>query len=225
MSAAASLSDARAILPLQQLKQKAIDALKQISGETYFKNKAINDQEIPDTADPILLSRAKQATDFLNGKTVNPFKGLSSDQLAVITYDEGGNFTVNERRAASYEADAQEYAWRRTVFQKATNELNSTGKLTEFYSEALKYYKGLPKIEQAQYPEDYESKLQGWIDQDFNYKTEGQGFAAASERILSVVSKLGNVATDVKITRVVPGAGIQLVSAGSGIQPVASEGS
>ncbi|AHG40207.1 hypothetical protein N018_08095 [Pseudomonas syringae CC1557] len=59
-------------------------------------------------------------------------------------------------------------AW---VVAEGSAEYSATGKLTDFYTSALDPYKGLPAIEQSQYPSSYEPRLQGWIDQDFNYKT------------------------------------------------------
>ncbi|RMV48630.1 hypothetical protein ALP10_04139 [Pseudomonas syringae pv. helianthi] len=53
----------------------------------------------------------------------------------------------------------------------AMAEYNSTGKFNNAFGESLEHFKGLSAIEKAQYPENYESKIQGWIDQDFNYLT------------------------------------------------------
>lgn len=177
-------------MSFQALGQKAKSIVDQIVGNTYSANKAKHDAEVPDTDDPELLARAKQATDSINGKASNPFKGMSRDQLALITYDESGTFTVNERRAAWSEAYDQEQVWRRKVIQQGTDEYNRTGKLTNFFTEVLEYYKDLPKIEQAQYPADYETQLQGWIDSDFNYFTnQAEG---KSKSPLSLIEQLLN---------------------------------
>lgn len=80
--------------------------LDSISGDGYFMGKAQHDAEVPKTDSLELISRAKQATDFLNGSDSNPFKGLSLDQLSLIARDEGGPFTLNERRAAWGEANS-----------------------------------------------------------------------------------------------------------------------
>lgn len=170
-------------LTRSELADKAKAALSQIQGDTYFANKAKNDSEIPKTSDPELLARAKQATEFVNrssnnGNEKNPFAGLSREQLASIVYDDSGTYTVNERRAASYEADRQEEVWRVKIINQAIAEYNSTGKLTNFFTSVLDHFKELPAIEQAQYPKDYVSDLESKIKLDFNYRThqaEGKG--------------------------------------------------
>ncbi|WP_135310953.1 hypothetical protein [Pseudomonas nabeulensis] len=80
-------------------KQSA-DPLNAITGDTYLANKAQHDVELPDTDNPEHLARARQATGFINGADSNPFKGLARDQLSLIARDDGGTFTINERRAA-----------------------------------------------------------------------------------------------------------------------------
>ncbi|ACO76744.1 hypothetical protein AvCA_04900 [Azotobacter vinelandii CA] len=177
-------------LSYKELGQKAATLLDQIIGDSYHYNQELHDAEVPNTDDPKLLARAEQATDFVNGKGSNPFKGMSRDQLALIAYDDSGTFTVNERRAAYLEAADQEQVWRRKVVAQATDEYNRTGKLTNFFIEVLEHYKELPAIEQAQYPSDYAARLQGMIDLDFNYmthQTEGDGASSAGliERLLA----------------------------------------
>lgn len=180
-----SESAARAVvrdssLSRKELGAKASELLSQISGDSYFANKKANDAEVPDTQDPELLARAANATQFVNGSGKNPFAGMSSDQLSLIIYDDSGSFTTNERRAAQRESHDLDYAWQQKVVAKAMAEYNETGKLTKFFTDALEHYTGLPAIEQAQYPNSYEAKLQGWIALDFNYKThtaEGTGSA------------------------------------------------
>lgn len=167
-------------LSRKELGAKASELLSQISGDGYFANKKAIDAEVPDTQDPELLERARNATQFVNGNGKNPFAGMSSDQLSLIIYDDSGSFTTNERRAAWSESFDQESAWRQKVVANSIAEYRETGKLTKFFTEALEHYKGLPAIEQAQYPNSYEAKLQGWIALDFNYKThtaEGTGSA------------------------------------------------
>lgn len=165
-------------LSRKELGAKANELLSKIFGDGYFINKKANDAEVPDTQDPVLLARAANATQFVNGSGKNPFAGMSSDQLSLIIYDDSGSFTTNERRAAWRESFDQESAWRQKVVANAMAEYNGTGKLTKFFTAALEHYKGLPVIVQAQYPNSYEAKLQGWIALDFNYKThtvEGKG--------------------------------------------------
>lgn len=181
LSKSAALATERdSSLSRKELGAKASELLSKISGDGYFTNKKANDAEVPDTQDPVLLARASNATQFLNGSGKNPFAGMSSDQLSLIIYDDSGSFTTNERRAAWSESSDQEYAWRQKVVASSIAEYNGTGKLTDFFTAALDHYNNLPAIEQAQYPNNYEAKLQGWISLDFNYKTntvEGKGSA------------------------------------------------
>lgn len=76
------------------------ELLEPITDGKYFANKAQHDAEIPDTNNEELLKRARQATGFVNGSDCNPFNGLTRDQLNLIVLDDGGPFTINERRAA-----------------------------------------------------------------------------------------------------------------------------
>jgi len=185
LAASASRADERdKTLTRSELADKAKNILNQIVGDSYYANKTLHDSEIPNTSNPELLSRAKQATAFVNdssrgGHSIkNPFSGLSREQLSNIIYDESGTYTVNERHAAWRESYDQEEAWRVKVTTQAMAEYNSTGKLTNFFSSVLDHYKELPAIEQAQYPKDYAIDLQSKIDLDFNYRThqaEGKG--------------------------------------------------
>jgi hypothetical protein len=132
--------------------------------------------EVPDTDDPALLARAKQATEYINGvrtggRGTNPFAGLPRDQLDLIIYDDSGAFTINERRSAQHEASQQEEAWRQIAIAKGMMEYSNTGKMTDFYKNVLEHYRGLPAIEQSQYPVDYEARLLLDIAMDLN--TEG----------------------------------------------------
>ncbi|MFP3449799.1 hypothetical protein SB765_33250, partial [Pseudomonas sp. SIMBA_067] len=45
-----------------------------------------------------------------NGVDSNPFKGLVREQLSLIAHDEGGSFTINERRAAWEELQSTQRA-------------------------------------------------------------------------------------------------------------------
>ncbi|MBA0204885.1 hypothetical protein [Pectobacterium aroidearum] len=191
LSDSANRTDAEyAGLSRKELGEKATTLLKKITGPDYDANRAINNAEVPDSSDPERLGRAADATKFVNGSGKNPFAGLSRDQLALITYDDSGLYTTNERRAAWEESYDQEYAWRQEVVAKAMAEYNSSGKLTGFFSEVRDHYKTLPAIEQSQYPENDEAKLQKWIDLDYNYFTntvEGKG---SPDDILSLQESL-----------------------------------
>lgn len=178
LAASASRAEERdKTLTRSELADKAKSTLNRIVGDSYYASKSIHDSETPNTADSELLSRAKQATAFVNdasrgGHSIkNPFSGLSQEQLSNIVYDESGTYTVNERHAAWRESYDQEEAWREKVAAQAMAEYNSTGKLTNFFKSVLDHFKELPAIEQAQYPKDYASDLQSKIDLDFNYRT------------------------------------------------------
>lgn len=178
LAASASRAEERdKTLTRSELADKAKSIMNQIAGDSYYAKKSIHDSEIPNTSDPELLSRAKQATAFANdasrgGHSIkNPFSGLSQEQLSNIIYDDSGTYTMNERYAAYRESYDQEEAWRVKVAAQAMAEYNSTGKLTNFFKSVLDHFKELPAIEQAQYPKDYASDLQSKIDLDFNYRT------------------------------------------------------
>ncbi|MDI1277576.1 hypothetical protein [Methylobacter sp.] len=171
-------------LSRSELADKATSLLDQILGDVYQANKAKNNSEVPKTDDPELLARAKQATEFVTSSdrgsrsVKNLFGNLSSEQLTNIIYDDNGSYTVNERRAAYYESDDREQAWRVKVAAQAVDEYNRTGKMTNFFRSVLDHFKGLPAIEQAQYPKNYASDLKSKISLDFNYRThqaEGKG--------------------------------------------------
>jgi hypothetical protein len=157
--------------PLGELGRKLN---QQIMGEHYHANKIKHDSEVPDTSDPELLARAKSATDFVNlaskwdQTAKNPFAGLSYNELTLIAYDDSGTYTVNERRAASYGADAINQAWAKKVSDMAMEEYSRTGvaQSPKVLAEMLSHYRTLPRIEQAQYPEGYEAGLQSKLGPD-----------------------------------------------------------
>ncbi|WP_192456260.1 hypothetical protein [Musicola keenii] len=164
LSDAATRAETRdASLSRSQLRATAESALDEITGTNYANNKARYDAQLPDTDDADLLALAQQSTDYLNGKASNPFKGMSREQLALITYDDSGTFTVNERRAALSESNDQYNEWARKVVDKAVAEYNRTGKITSIYSDMLEFYQSQPAIEQAQYPDGYAVQLQAKI--------------------------------------------------------------
>mgnify|MGYP000278730984 FL=1 len=82
LAASAKLIDERiATLSPDELAKKTKAVLSQIEGDSYFANKAKYDSEVPNTNDPELLNRAKQATAFVNSAAQgsksekNPFVG------------------------------------------------------------------------------------------------------------------------------------------------------
>mgnify|MGYP000157849178 FL=1 len=182
LAASAKRADERdKSLTRTELADKAEHILNTIIGNGYDAKKNINDNEVPNTSDPALLARAKQATAFVNdsskgGHSVqNPFSGLSHEQLSNIIYDDSDTFTVNERQAAWRESYDQEEAWAEKVVAQAMAEYNNSGKLTKFFTSVLDHFNQLPAIEQAQYPQEYASNLQYRIDLDFDYRTNQAG--------------------------------------------------
>ncbi|WP_141439657.1 hypothetical protein [Vreelandella titanicae] len=176
-----------ASLDRKALGQKADALLSQITGQGYHNNRARYDAEVPNTDDPELLERAKQATSFVNGRGSNPFTGLSQDQLALIIYDDSGTFTANERRAAWAEEYDQETVRRAAVIARGKLEYEQTGKMTEFFKEVLGNYNELPPIMQAQYPDFYAPRLEHLIEMDFNFITHRAEGKGAPEDIFDIL--------------------------------------
>jgi hypothetical protein len=182
-----------------ELGSLARNTINELASSTYTSNKSKHDAEVPETDDPTLLARAKKATLYTQGHSNNPFSGMPMDQLALITYDDSDTFTVNERRAALEESAKQEYAWRQKVVAQAEHEYNTTGKLTKFFQSALNHYKDLPQIVQAEYPSDYESRLNELIALDFNYLThvaEGKNKFDIESLILKILNGDSNLLFD-----------------------------
>lgn len=122
--------------------------------------------EYPDTKDPELLERARQATEyegrFMSGnvQAKNPFAELSRDQLSLIIYDEKGPYTLHERNAAHAAVNQIENKWNRSLWGPERQEsAANNGRTPKFYAEILSHYKTLPYIEQVQYPDNYETRL------------------------------------------------------------------
>jgi hypothetical protein len=127
--------------------------IDRLIGNSYYENKAVHDAEVPSTDDPQHIERAQKATLFTNSMGNNPFAGLPQDQLSLIIYDESGNYTINERKAAYTENYEQEQVWKRALVQRYVDEYNETGKSTETLVMMLAHYNELPPIEKAQYPD------------------------------------------------------------------------
>ncbi|MGO2399265.1 MAG: hypothetical protein ACTH6C_10925 [Halomonas sp.] len=176
-----------ASLDRKALGQRADALLSQITGQGYHNNRARYDAEVPNTDDPELLERAKQATSFVNGRGSNPFSGLSQDQLVLIIYDDSGTFTANERRAAWQEDYDQRQEWKQAVIARGKLEYSQTGKMTEFFKEVLGNYNELPPIMQAQYPDFYAPRLEHLIEMDFNFMTHRAEGKGAPEDIFDIL--------------------------------------
>ncbi|MGI8462708.1 hypothetical protein [Pectobacterium punjabense] len=181
LSAAAARAEARdASHSRSELASYAQSVIEELAGVSYINSYKTHAEELPATDDPELLARAKQANyfsnNFTNGRSTNPFKGLSRDQLALIIYDDSNTFTINERRSALHESNEQESAWSFWVVEKSKQEWNAGEfKQTEFFKLVLKHYEDLPRIEQVQAPANYESRLNHLIAMDYNFVTGESG--------------------------------------------------
>jgi hypothetical protein len=117
-------------------------------------------QEVPDTDDPALLARAKQATAYYSNHALpNPFAGLSRDKLTDIIYDNSGAYTTNERCAAMSEQSDQDFKYWSDVFAQ---DAASGGDHRALYQATLDYYDKLSPMERAynNYPPNYRSSIE-----------------------------------------------------------------
>lgn len=160
LSAAAERAAARdAALSRKELDAVASRIFHQLMGQAYLLAKDFFDNQIPDTDDPELLERARQANAFATGKGENPFKGFSREDLSLIIHDESGAFTINERRAAEVERSRQHNEWARYIIDKMGAEYRQTGRNDQGLNEILDFYNSLPRIDVAQYG-NYEATIQ-----------------------------------------------------------------
>lgn len=148
----------------------------------YQAGKARHDLETPQTDDPELLNRARQATEYVNRSRAgdlnakSPFAGLSRDQLILIAYDDQGGYTINERQAAWRASAQMEYKWAQGAIARAQLESSMTGKAPVFLREVLEYYKCLPMIERVQdrYPWNYEAEMEAKIAEELALPAGGK---------------------------------------------------
>ncbi|KOP51410.1 hypothetical protein OX90_09715 [Pseudomonas coronafaciens pv. porri] len=160
LSSTAARADARdSSLSFKDLRALAETINDKIAGTSYRANRTLHDAEIPDTDDSARLERARQATQFRNGLGTNTFASLSQDELRLIMYDESGDFTINERSAASSENHLQQEAWNRAMGKRYVDEYNETGESTQTLVMLLAHYDQLPPIEKAQYPANYAATI------------------------------------------------------------------
>ncbi|MFJ4442445.1 hypothetical protein ACIPZ8_10175 [Pseudomonas sp. NPDC089422] len=160
-------------LSRSELSALAARMLEKLTGASYSFSKSSYDNFLPDTDDRELLARAQQATDFANGRGPNPFTGLSSDQLSLITYDEGSDFTVNERRAARLELAGRRSEWSVYITQKMEGERQRTGGVEQGVREIIEYYRALPAMEESQILGNWEMDYRMMLSR---YGEEGEAF-------------------------------------------------
>ncbi len=165
LNAAQARADLRdSSLSRDALAAKASEMRGQLSGSAYQQNKTQHDAEVPNTSDPAHLERAKQATEYTNGRGSNPFKGFAPEQLTLIIYDESGTFTTNEKRAALSEQGDQEYAWRAAVVAEINRQWDEkNGDISDALKDIMDYFDNLPPIEEAQYDSSWRQSLQNNI--------------------------------------------------------------
>lgn len=126
------------------------------------RDAALDPQSLGQKASQVLT----ELSGSVGGVDSRSFEGMPRDQLALITYAEHGEFTIEERVSAWQETARQEQLWRQSAATRALDEYGSTGKMTGFFGEALAHFKSLPVIEQAQYPSGYADDLLSKIDLD-----------------------------------------------------------
>lgn len=90
----------------QTLSAIFLDSAKQ-AGEA---DKALPPLSGDESADATRKLAAQQASDFLDGKAANPFRGKTPAELAAVIIDKDSKYTVNERRAAWSEFARQDHA-------------------------------------------------------------------------------------------------------------------
>ena len=99
-------------------ENQVTDKMKQVLSAIFLesaKQAETADKALPplsgdEAADTKRKAAAQQASDFLDGKAANPFKGRMAAELSAIIVDKDGKYTVNERRAAYSEFARQDNA-------------------------------------------------------------------------------------------------------------------
>lgn len=160
-------------MTFEELGQYGRNQIKEFTQETPKANSGTRAMEVPNTNDAELLDRARAASAYVtrtlagDKNAISPFEKLSREQLNHIAYDDSGNFTLNERRAAWQGVQKMDEAWRKVAIPQGELEQIRTGKASKFYSEALSYFKSLPAIEKAvDYPKDAQAILESRIKDD-----------------------------------------------------------
>ncbi|WP_268799220.1 hypothetical protein [Pseudomonas huanghezhanensis] len=139
----------------EELNAFALQQVDKFSGNNKELNDASRAREIPVNDDHESVSRARNATDYITrlvaGDTGarNPFERLSRDELTLIAYDDKGNFTLNERRAAYEGIGDLEQRWRQETVERGNAEQARIGRSPQFFADVLDHYKSLPAIEKA----------------------------------------------------------------------------
>jgi hypothetical protein len=93
-----------------KLKQTLSDIFLDSAKQAEEADKALPPLTGDETADATRKAAAQQASDFLDGKAANPFRGKTPAELSAVIIDKDGKYTVNERRAAYSEFARQDHA-------------------------------------------------------------------------------------------------------------------
>lgn len=119
--------------------------------------------EMPPTLDPERLALAKQAAKFVysfhtRGPAETPYKGLSREALNEIIYDESGEHTSVERRAAQLTRNSNDQVF----FIGLGNQPDQR----VFFKGAVDYFDALSPVEQSIYPEGHRETWQRLLEQE-----------------------------------------------------------
>lgn len=198
----------------QQLSEFVTQSIAHISPESTSAKKALHDAEVPNTKNPELLERARQATIYVNKAAAqdptakNPFAGLTQEQAILIAHDDKGPYTANERHAAWRHGNDLEQQWRVGLIARGTQEYNASGRTPKFTTECLEHYRALPAIEQARYDAGYEDRLLARI------KDQEGAPAKPSDRKLNLYDILAELQNPGKKKEALPEVEKQPASAG-----------
>jgi hypothetical protein len=178
--------------------------------EFLIEGRAVNSgtraMEVPKTSNPELLDRAREASAYVTrtlagDKTaMSPFENLSREQLNLIAFDDSGNFTLNERRAAWQGVQKMDEDWRKVAINEGMIEQARTGKATRFYNNAVSYLKSLPAIEKAvSYPKGAEAILEARMKSDLTLPSLPGAFGRqAADRKLTLYDILAGIVDTTK---------------------------
>lgn len=119
--------------------------------------------ELPNSSDPDRLALAKQAATFvysfhMRGHAESPYKGLSREALNEIIFDESGEHTGVERRAARLTRNGNDEAF----FMK----LNAQPDQRVIFQGAIDYFDSLSPVEQSIYPDGHRETRQRLLEQE-----------------------------------------------------------
>ena len=173
----------------RQLGAEASRIMSRMAESNWRLDRADYKIELPDTTDPELLKRARQAAEYVaryahgHVGATNPFAGLSREQLNLIVYDEEGPYTMDERSAACSAVLKIEGKWNHALWgPERLESAANNGRTPMFLTEVLAHYRTLEPIEQAQYPDIYESRLEREIKEasDPNFSDKKSDFELLS---------------------------------------------